>query len=524
MNWILLTQTGDNLFSSEWTQGNLYAIQGLVSKLGSFACWVISIVGFGIVIFSILKNAMSGLYVVNPRFWDKVDEVKMAAVGTVQGEVQTFVGQSGNVHAQQLGTLLTTLLNYIPNIRALTDFEDGADVDKRQYFIHSIPLLVAQIFIGMFIFYGYPARVAQWIGTGGTTLVSAVLNNVDPSTVVTNTMDSFVNYNLMTDHSTDPLEQAVNKMVTQAVPVIHSSYPDMKKAPTQDVAYSIENTLLSVFSDGTSQKVLGAYEGYNVQSTVTFTKLIPSVSGAYASEPGCNYFSAIASNGTVGFKYWIQCSELPTGVPNVGEQDYIIFTVTATPTALTTVSTSKAIAFAGYGTGVNTNGSWSIPINAVSIGNGETDLNGTPGAVVVDVVSIADGTILSSVNASLEKSTMMQTTNCACYLVINETVWDTLVKNTLAGKGPDEYYLRINLNNWKMSVKTQSGAGYSKNTLGVSEMRLLSGVSDLKFGLTTWTDISMKDGKAPTGCASGTSAFTDGKWVNKTAANMDTTE
>ncbi|MBR3600621.1 MAG: hypothetical protein IKL53_12225, partial [Lachnospiraceae bacterium] len=78
------TATSQNLFDKAWTEGNLYEIQPVVNVLGTFACWVISIVGFGIVIFSILKNAFSGLYVVNPAFWDKVSDVKAQAVTGAQ--------------------------------------------------------------------------------------------------------------------------------------------------------------------------------------------------------------------------------------------------------------------------------------------------------------------------------------------------------------------------------------------------------------------------------------------------------
>lgn len=56
-----------DLFAPEWTTGNLFEIQGVVNILGGLAVIVISVVGFGIVIFSILKNAISGLYVVNLR-------------------------------------------------------------------------------------------------------------------------------------------------------------------------------------------------------------------------------------------------------------------------------------------------------------------------------------------------------------------------------------------------------------------------------------------------------------------------
>ena len=207
MRFMLLTATvnaGQDLFSKAWTEGNLYRIQGLVSKLGSFAGTVISIVGFGIVIFSILKNAMSGLYVVNPTFWDKVDDIKSQAIAGMQGTIGELAGSvrgNGNYAAQKVGGIFTFMLGLIPNIKALTDFDDGAPVDKKQYFMKSIPLLIAQIFIGMMIFFGYPAKIAEWIGSGATYAVAAVINNVDPIEVVQGINQKFTIYNLSNDGS-----------------------------------------------------------------------------------------------------------------------------------------------------------------------------------------------------------------------------------------------------------------------------------------------------------------------------------
>ena len=48
MNFMLLTASVDaskDLFNEAWTEGNLYSINGIVEKLGTFSCWVISIVG-----------------------------------------------------------------------------------------------------------------------------------------------------------------------------------------------------------------------------------------------------------------------------------------------------------------------------------------------------------------------------------------------------------------------------------------------------------------------------------------------
>ena len=143
--------TGD-LFAEDWTQGNLNSIPWLTNNLGKLACIVISAVGFGIVIFSILKNALSGLYVVNPKLFDKVDDVQKAiGLGDYAAE-----GALGGLTQKvpKIGSILQSLLALIPNVKALTDFDgvDSSVIDKKQYFMKAIPWLVAQIFIGMIIF------------------------------------------------------------------------------------------------------------------------------------------------------------------------------------------------------------------------------------------------------------------------------------------------------------------------------------------------------------------------------------
>ena len=308
------TDAGTNLFDEAWTTGNLYSINWFTSKLGGFAGIVISVVGFGIVIFSILKNAMSGLYVVNPAFWDKVDELKTQAVGGIKSGIDSAVSAvpgKGNAVAGKLGGLLTFLLGLVPNIRALTDFEDGAEVDKKQYFTKSILLLIAQIFIGMLIFFGYPAKIANWIGSGATYAINAVITNVDPVQVVAKFSDSFTTYTLATDGTQDPWEKNINKMAGSMVSAVGTKYNDMSKDVTQDVALNIEAKLLDDWKGDSIRDVLGASEGYQYSVSTSIQTVAPSVSSAY-KQVGPIY-QAQATNGTFSFKYWISAKDLILG-------------------------------------------------------------------------------------------------------------------------------------------------------------------------------------------------------------------
>lgn len=495
MKFILLTATanaGQDLFSEAWTEGNLYQIQGLVSKLGSFACTLISIVGFGIVIFSILKNAMSGLYVVNPTFWDRVDEIKQQAISGMQSTITEAAGMvsgKGNFAAQKVGGIFTFLLGLVPNIKALTDFDDGVPVDKKQYFMKSIPLLIMQIFIGMMIFFGYPAKIAEWMGSAATYAIAAIINNVDPIEVVQGVSQKFTIYNLSTDGSQKPIEQTINRMASEMLPVVATKYNDMKKQPTQETALALEAELINNFStDNVIMQILGAEEGYDVTISATSQSNTPTISAGYEPVGSSNVYYAQASNGTYSFKFWVQGSTLPTGSKKVGADDYFVWTVLATPVAVSNTSTANLIVFGGINTtGTVKNNTVSYTLYGITIGsNSGTDLKGTAGQnLTVEFISKADGTIQKSYTAILQTASVNQSAGATPVLTFNRDDRQDIT-NLL-----NTCYARVNLTgSWSFDVKDTSN-DKNKISLKVTELRLSAGTSTMTGALSTWTDVDM---------------------------------
>lgn len=486
---IVLAASGQDLF--QFSEGNLYEVQGLVNVLGGFAVKVISIVGFGIVIFSILKNAMSGLYVVNPSFWDKVDDIKNQAVAGVSGTVNEMVGKTnGNYAAQKLGGLFTFLLNLIPNIKALTDFDDGAPVDKKQYFMKSIPLLIAQIFIGMLIFFGYPAKIANWIGTGGTHVITAMLNNIDPVEVVSGVSDVFTVYSLATDGSPEPFDQTVNKCASEMIRVIQTKYSDMQKDPTQETAYAVESFLQQALESDTVRAIIGASEGYDIKVNAQATSSVPTYSGAFkaaANQSGLPCMMAQSTSGIVQIKTWIAGSSLPTGSTKVGSDDYFVWTITATPVSISKTSSSNLIVFGGFNTPTNTSdGHLNLTLTGITIGSGKGDVRGVPGnSIIVDAVA-SDGTIKNSYTATLTTASVQQSTGAAAILQFASTDRTQLLQDVNSG-----CYLKLNLTgSWSYDVQTTQNNQTSTVTLNVSEIRVASGGS-IGFALSIWDDVTM---------------------------------
>lgn len=499
-NGILLTSdvgANQDLFAKAWTEGNLYQISGFVSALGSFCCTMISIVGFGIVIFSILKNAMSGLYVVNPTFWDKVDDIKTAAKDGVSNATS-----GGNVAVQRVGSVLTFLLGLVPNIKALTDFDEETP-DKKQYFMKSIPLLIAQIFIGMLIFFGYPAKIAQWIGNGATYAVSAILANVDPVEIVTGISDNFTIYTLSTDGSQLPVEQTINKMTTEMISVVKTRYKAIEKQPMQETATEIESKLINAFqvTDGSViADVLGATEGYDISISASAQSSAPTVSSSYQAQTNGVYV-ATATNGTRSFKYWIQAAELPMGVPNVNPEDYLVWQITATPVAITHTSAANLYVCGGIQTGGTSNRSYTtFGIDLIKFGTGESDVHGALGkTVTVEIISRNNGSItvdgetvtftkgdtVKVLTGTIVSNSVTTTAGQSAMLQFSKVDGDT-VKNLLT----QDVYVRVTLpSGYTYGI---SQANKSTVTLNVSELRLEKSASGVTGLLSSWADVNSK--------------------------------
>lgn len=474
---------GQDLFSEAWTEGNLYSIQPIVNVLGTFAVWVISIVGFGIVIFSILKNALSGLYVINPKLWEKVDAVKQQMTDGATGFINEHT-QKGNQAIKTIGTFASWLLSLLPNVKALTDFDEDAQVDKKQYFMKSIPLLVVQIFIGTIIFMGYPAKIAEWVGGAGTYVIASVINNVDPVTVITNATDKFTHYQFATSGSTDPFEQSIYDMAYEMTKVMGTKYGDMSTDNVQNVAYQIEQNLLSAFNSNGARTVLGANGGgYECSVSAIIQTSTPAVSEAY-QDIGNGVKQAMATNGTVSFKYWIQASSLLTAqhTTRLGANDYMVWTVTATPVAVSNISTANVIVCAGIsGTPVVNGNNFSITITGITVGNGTDDIKGSLGKVVsVEFINSA-GNVVDTFNATLQTASVGQMSGATPILTFSSSDKDRYVSAQ-----NQSTYMRIALvGEWSKTVQDNN----TQTTVRITEFRLALNYQNVSWLLSTWTDV-----------------------------------
>lgn len=156
-----------------------------ISKITDFVdIWfvrIISIVSFFIISAAMLKNVCAGAYCANSKFWDKVDEAHQV---TDALNLQSLQGFGQKITTVTPGGIGKFFLGIVPNIKRLTDFDDG-DIDPKAYWMRAIPQMIGCVIIGIFIYNGYYRDTAAKVGEMGSVLISRTLNSVNP--------DSFIN-------------------------------------------------------------------------------------------------------------------------------------------------------------------------------------------------------------------------------------------------------------------------------------------------------------------------------------------
>ena len=243
----------NELFLPEYTTGTISSISFFANIIGGAAVFVLSLTGFGIVYSAIIKNALSGLYWTNPRLWDKVDQVKRANLNFIKSRdgVSAANGSVGSNNQVMLllGSLSSLVLSMLLNVKELSEFgidENGNEVktDPKHYFMKALPMCVVCIFVGVFIWKGYPSQVANKFAETGTGIFDLVLTNTDPIAFVEKLPTKFAMYKLSTDTAKDDVSEVVNSAAKKAIQAYLGTFTDVEKAKRNAVALEIESWLI----------------------------------------------------------------------------------------------------------------------------------------------------------------------------------------------------------------------------------------------------------------------------------------
>lgn len=240
LSFVLGLIDSSSVFNRAFTEGNVDVISTFAKVFGGACQIIISVIGFGIIMASIAKNAINGLYAVNPKLFDRVNDIKKAGTDFGKGHMNTNGNGMASNMMKCLGVGLWFVCSIIPNVKAMTDFDGEQPLDAKAYFTKSIPLLCLQVFIGVFIFFGYPSQVTKYISDFGTGCFDVVLTNVDPLAWVQSLPGKMAMINFASDNAPDSYGESVNKIANSMYKAVVGTYNDIEKARRQDVATKIE--------------------------------------------------------------------------------------------------------------------------------------------------------------------------------------------------------------------------------------------------------------------------------------------
>jgi hypothetical protein len=163
-------------------QGAISSIEWLTNFIDHYFTIIISVTAFFIISAALLKNVCAGAYVANHKFWDKVAEAHEKADAVSLAGIKDYFG--GKQFMQTgAGSIKDALLCFVPNIKALTDFDD-ADIEPKAYFMKAIPQMLVCVIIGVFIYNGYYRDTASAVGSFGSEICNRVFASVDPASFV----------------------------------------------------------------------------------------------------------------------------------------------------------------------------------------------------------------------------------------------------------------------------------------------------------------------------------------------------
>lgn len=177
-----------DIMNSDRFQGAISSIQWLTQFIDKWFTMAISLTAFFIISSALLKNACAAAYVANHKFWDSVAEAhEKSATMSISGVKDFFAG--GGVMQANVGTVKTMLFSIVPNVKALTDFDD-ADIEPKAYFAKAIPQMIVCVIIGVFIYNGYYRDMASVVGNFGSEICNRVFASVDPASFLNKLTDT----------------------------------------------------------------------------------------------------------------------------------------------------------------------------------------------------------------------------------------------------------------------------------------------------------------------------------------------
>lgn len=207
----------DDILLNERFDGAVDSISWLTNIMDNVTIQIISVASFLIIAFALLKNVLAGSYCAFPVFCDAVHEAHQANEQiTIRSAGDYF--RQGKVLDTSVSGIKRFLLGLVPDVKALTDFEEQ-EIAPKDYFLKAIPQMLACVIIGVFIYNGYYRDTAAVVGRFGSEAITRVLVSADPVGLV----DKVFNNVGMPEFATQDSPYTEDKIVYKASKGLYSA-------------------------------------------------------------------------------------------------------------------------------------------------------------------------------------------------------------------------------------------------------------------------------------------------------------
>lgn len=206
-------------------EGAIDSIKSVTEVVDVGFTMFITFVAFFIISAAMLRNVLAGAYCAFPKFWDKVDASHKEVAET--GWVTRLQGLRSGYQNINIGSLAKSIMRILPNIKALTDFEDNT-VEPKSYFIKGIPQMIGVIIIGVFIYNGYYRDTASTISNFGSELFERMILSADPIAIFDRITGASGKPEFASDNSLTDDGKLINKLSQASYSKVIGTYTDIK--------------------------------------------------------------------------------------------------------------------------------------------------------------------------------------------------------------------------------------------------------------------------------------------------------
>lgn len=286
----------DILNNTRW-QGNMDTIAPIVGIIDVGFTTYLTIIAFFIIMAAMSRNILAAGYCAFPKFFDQVHEAHMeVADQTWFNRFGTVNGWKSRFQEMNMSTIKKFFMRMVPDIKVLTDFEEGV-YDFKSYFIRAIPQMLAVVCLGAFIYNGFYRDVASQVTNFGSEMFRRVILNTDPVTFIDRITNATGRPDFSYSEDKTTKGKLINSISQKTYSMVMSKFKDITgRDVKQNIANKIETSIAdSINGDKVSNKIkdFSKYKiSYDVKWSIGKT---PYKSSPYKSDDGNKITFALKS-------------------------------------------------------------------------------------------------------------------------------------------------------------------------------------------------------------------------------------